>query len=241
MRKWILIIGLVLPFSATAQISLTCPKVWITKSPEKLRAGEVVTFVANVSVENLKTDNNQAVTYSWNVNAGTIEDGQGTPSIIVMAPPDGASDNIKATVEIGLPSPCTTVVSEEIVVENRPFVCGLPPDQWSSRLKLNDEKARLQNAAYLLQRNPNTTLLFMISITSDETYSQAQKRASFIRNYLLTNHLVPLDRLQIAFRNYGYSETAVYLFSSENLGEFLKSFEATQSLEKLRPTSNFHR
>jgi hypothetical protein len=53
-----------------------------------------MTFTANVS-------GGPSVTYNWTVSAGTIESGQGTPSIVVRTAIGDAGSNVTATVEIG--------------------------------------------------------------------------------------------------------------------------------------------
>src|SRR5687768_14759996 len=71
-----------------------CPTVTVTGPAGVTNRGELMTFTANVS-----GGTQDSVTYNWTVTAGTIESGQGTPSISVRAPSDGTT-SVTATVSV---------------------------------------------------------------------------------------------------------------------------------------------
>ncbi|MCV4566453.1 hypothetical protein OFB72_28250, partial [Escherichia coli] len=63
------------------------------------------------------------ITYNWSVSAGTIESGQGTPSITVRTTRDMAGSSVTATVEIGGLDPacnCPRTASETAGVAPKP-------------------------------------------------------------------------------------------------------------------------
>src|SRR5690606_20383933 len=71
--------------------------------------GQSMTFTANA------TGGSADVTYNWSVSSGTIESGQGTPSIVVSTTNDMANTSVTATVELGGLDPacnCPSTASE---------------------------------------------------------------------------------------------------------------------------------
>jgi hypothetical protein len=56
-----------------------CPQITVSCPTDLVKAGDSVTFSANVSGGDPKV----TPTYNWSVSAGTITSGQGTPSITV--------------------------------------------------------------------------------------------------------------------------------------------------------------
>ncbi|HEY0427040.1 MAG TPA: hypothetical protein VGC76_04460 [Pyrinomonadaceae bacterium] len=76
-------------------IPCECPTFSISGPSGTTAPGGSMTFTADVSGGTAT-----GITYNWSVSAGTIESGQGTPSITVTAPTDGTT-NVTATVEIG--------------------------------------------------------------------------------------------------------------------------------------------
>jgi hypothetical protein len=93
------------------------PMANVTGSSEVAKAGEIITFTANVSGA---TQAN--ITYNWTLSKGTIVAGQGTPSISVeTAYLDGQA--ITATVEIGGINNCVggaITDSETIEIKSKP-------------------------------------------------------------------------------------------------------------------------
>jgi hypothetical protein len=142
-----------------------------------------MTFTANLS----GGDQNN-ITYNWSVSAGTIESGQGTPSITVRTTPELAGGNVTATVNIGGTDPacnCTTSASETAGVTAPPQPTEvdtfgvLPADEVRGRL----------DAFFSALANDPTAQGYII------TYGPA--RAVTARERLIRNH--------IGFRNFDAS------------------------------------
>jgi hypothetical protein len=88
-----------------------CPTLEISTPSDSFKAGETITFTANVSG---KSDN---LTYNWTVSAGTIIEGQGTPKIKVETTREMADGSLTARVEISsdrVASICETEASKTV-------------------------------------------------------------------------------------------------------------------------------
>ncbi|MDQ2745937.1 MAG: hypothetical protein M3T96_01610 [Acidobacteriota bacterium] len=73
-----------------------CPTLLVDASKASVKAGETMTFTANVSGGGSET-----VTYDWTVSEGVIIKGQGTPVIAVATNAKMAGKTVKATIDIG--------------------------------------------------------------------------------------------------------------------------------------------
>jgi hypothetical protein len=96
------------------------------------------------------------VTYNWSVSAGTIESGQGTPSINVTVPADMAGGNITATVDIGGMDPscnCTHTAQETAGVAQKAQANLI--DEFGKATD-DDVKARVDNWYIQLNQNPSS-------------------------------------------------------------------------------------
>ena len=145
--------------------------------------GDVMTFTANVSGGSQTT-----TTYNWTVSAGTIESGQGTPSITVRTDEALAGGNVTATVNIGGADPacnCPTSASETAPVAARPEAVLI--DTFGN-LPADEIRGRLDTFFAELQNNPNNQG-YIINYGTD--------RQIAARERLITNH--------IAFRNFDRS------------------------------------
>jgi len=92
-----------------------CPKVRVT-SPDTVKAGDSLTFVANVT----GGDQNVSPTYNWSVSAGSISSGQGT-SVITVETKDVGGQTVTATVELGgYDRTCSVAASATTSVEQKP-------------------------------------------------------------------------------------------------------------------------
>ena len=88
---------------------LECPILTVDASTSLTKAGETVTFIANVSGGGASN-----VTYNWKVSTGEIIEGQGTPVIKVATTAKMAGKTVKATVEIeGVCDECLKTESAE--------------------------------------------------------------------------------------------------------------------------------
>jgi len=128
-----------------------CPAVSITGPAGITTPGETMTFTANAS-----GGSQDRVTYNWTVSAGTIESGQGTPSIVVRTTPEMAGTTVTATLTIGgldATCNCTTTYTESGGVATKPqanLVETVGP-------ATNDDiKARVDNWYTLLNQNPQS-------------------------------------------------------------------------------------
>lgn len=73
-----------------------CPTITIQCPTEVVKAGQPLTFSANVTGGQPELE----ITYNWSVSAGVIVRGQGTPTITVDTT-DVAGQNVTATLEVG--------------------------------------------------------------------------------------------------------------------------------------------
>ena len=112
--------------------------------------GSTMTFTANVSGG---TSSN--ITYNWSVSSGTIESGQGTPSITVATTQEMANSSVTATVELGGQDPacnCPKMASETGSIAPKPLPVLV--DEFG-KLSNDDVKAKLDAFFIELQNNPN--------------------------------------------------------------------------------------
>lgn len=168
-----------------------CPSLSVTGPAGITDRGGLMTFTANVSGGTAQT-----VTYNWDVSAGSIESGQGTPSISVRAPSDGAT-NVEATVTITLDVDCncpkSASASGPVAEPEGPVLI----DEFG-RLSNDDIRTRLDNFFSELSNNPNNQG-YIINYGTD--------REIAARERLITNHinLRNFDRSRITLVNGGAS------------------------------------
>jgi len=111
--------------------------------------GDTMTFTAN------KTGSGD-FTYNWSVSAGTIESGQGTPSIVVRTTSAMAGSNVTATVNVGGTDPtcnCQKEASDTAGVQARPEASLV--DEFG-KASNDDIKARVDNFYIQLNNNPTS-------------------------------------------------------------------------------------
>lgn len=125
----------------------TCPTLSISGPSGVTQPGEAMTFTANVS-------GGDSLTYNWTVSAGTIESGQGTPSITVRTTRDMANSNVTATLNIGGTDPACNCQKE---ISDSGSVAALPSnitvDEFGP-VANDDLKARIDNFYVQLGNNP---------------------------------------------------------------------------------------
>jgi len=205
-----------------------CPTISVSGPAGITAPGGTMTFEARS-----KGDLPLQAEFSWTLSAGTIEAGQGTSAILVRAPPDGGAESITAAVKVSvLATQCVETVAQEAKI-GPPFTCGLAPDNYP-KLRRDEEKARLFNAAVMLRNAPDAILVFVVYLSPKETLVDAKTRASFIRNFFLKQNLIASSRLHLGFARDDMTHTAVYLFPPDNLTSFLKTFNATLRPEEIR-------
>ena len=131
-----------------APVTCSCPTLSVSGPSGVTNPGDTMTFNASATGD---------LTYNWTVSAGTIESGQGTPSITVRTTQAMAGTNVTATVEIGGVPPncgCTTTASETAGVAANPTANQV--DEFGA--KTDDEiKANVDNFYIQLNNNPSST------------------------------------------------------------------------------------
>ena len=135
------------------KINCSCPTISVSGPAGITAPGETMTFTANLS----GGSQDQPVTYNWTVSAGTIESGQGTPSITVRVP-TGADrpDNITANLEVGglrADCNCPNTASETAGVSTPPQAREVDT---FGKLSNDDVKARVQNFYATLANEPTS-------------------------------------------------------------------------------------
>jgi hypothetical protein len=128
-----------------------CGSVTVNGPAGLTEAGGVMTFTAN-----LVPGSNDSPTYNWTVSEGTIESGQGTPSITVRAPNNTAGGNITATVQIGgwaSGCGCQTSGSQSGSYGGKPTPTQI--DEFGKATN-DDVKARVDSFYTQLNANPNS-------------------------------------------------------------------------------------
>jgi hypothetical protein len=116
--------------------------------PDTAKAGQPVTFTANVS------DSNPNVTpsYNWTVSAGTITNGQGTSSIKVNTTGWLNTSSVTATVDVGgYDRECST--SDSCMSSIYWPTLARMFDKYGN-VRPGNEQARLDNFAIELQTDP---------------------------------------------------------------------------------------
>ncbi len=149
-----------------------CPTVSVTGPAGITSPGDTMTFTANVSGPD--------VTYNWTVNRGTIERGQGTPSITVRTSSADADSNVTATVTLGGLDPsceCPREMSESGPVAGFPEAVQV--DEFGA-LANDDVRARLDAFFVELQNNP-TNQGYIINYG---TNAQITARERLIQNHI---------------------------------------------------------
>lgn len=163
-----------------------CPTISVS-CPSDVEAGSPITFNASVTGGPASL----SPTYNWSVSAGTITEGQGTPSITVDTAGLGGS-SVTATVDVGGVEPacsrtasCTTSVRQVVRPEPRRF------DEYGD-IRFNDEKARLDNYAIQLQNEPGSQGYIIAYGTCE---GEGQARADRAKNYLVNTRGIDAGRI----------------------------------------------
>lgn len=164
---------------------VVCPNVSIY-CPDTVTLGAPVTFTANLS------GGTAGITpiYNWTVSAGTIISGQGTPSIQVDTTGlGGQSITANLAVEgysLNCPATCTVQVPRKI---SSTLVDYYPP------IRLNDEKARLDNFAIQLQNDPNAKGYVIVYGGAKAKAAEKQGRIKRAYDYLVNTRGLSADRI----------------------------------------------
>jgi hypothetical protein len=141
-------------------------------------------------------DANVSPTYNWTVSAGTIESGQGTPSITINTNGLEPDATVTATVETGgydrscgygsTVGSCSTNIAKKIE--------GRKLDEFGA-LKPKEEADRLDVFAIELQNDPSSQGYILSYNTSTSRLGDAQKTATRFRVYLVNKRNIESSRL----------------------------------------------
>ena len=151
-----------------------CPTLGVTGPAGVTTPGDTMTFTANVS-----GGSGEAVTYNWDVSAGTIVEGQGTPAIRVATTPEMGGSNVTATVTIsGVCESCPKTASETAAIEaGTPLIIEV--DDFGKQP--NDQiRGRLDSYFSQLQNNPSAQG-YIINYGPDR---EVAKREKLIRDHI---------------------------------------------------------
>lgn len=162
-----------------------CPTVNIS-CPDKVAVDQPVTFTSTIT----GSLGNVVPTYNWTVSAGTIIEGQGTPTIKVdTAGLDGQS--IKAGLSLGgFNLDCSANCSIEFPI---PLVCR-KFDEFAE-LSRNDEKARLDNYFIDLQNDPTSTAHVIVHPAQSGKPGAVQTQTTHIVDYLVNSRGLDARRI----------------------------------------------
>jgi len=165
-----------------------CPRV-VVRCPDRTSVGRAVTYSARI--EGL--EGNVSPVYKWTTSAGKISSGQGTSEINVdMA---GLSAlHLAATVEVeGLPEGCPKVASCASTV-SCVYLLATKYDEYLN-LALPDEKARLDNFAAELLKEPSAQGYVIAYGGRVGRAGEAQRRADRARDYLVNTRGIDASRI----------------------------------------------
>ncbi|MGH9903344.1 MAG: hypothetical protein ACRD68_16175 [Pyrinomonadaceae bacterium] len=168
-----------------APARVVCPNISIY-CPDTVAVGSPLVFTAEVS----GGPANITPTFNWKVSAGRITGGQGTSSITVETAGLGGMP-VTATVEVmgynlNCTATCTTQVPAATVA--RRF------DEYGN-IRLNDEKARLDNFAVQLQNEPGARGYIIAYDGRRGRVGDAARRATRAQDYLVNERGISADRV----------------------------------------------
>lgn len=162
-----------------------CPTVSIS-CPDRIGVDQPVTFTSAVT----GSLGNIAPTYNWTVSAGRIIEGQGTPSIKVDTV-GLAGQTVQASLSLGgYTLDCSAHCSIEFPV---PITCR-KFDEFGE-IARNDEKARLDNFAIELQRDPASRGYVIVYPGQQGRPSGVQLHSSRIVDYLVNSRGFDASRI----------------------------------------------
>jgi hypothetical protein len=165
----------------------TCPTFSISGPTGETQPGETMTFTANVSGGTAEN-----ITYNWTVSQGTIESGQGTPSITVRVPEGLFNSNITATVDISGTGLCEDCPRSRSETAQTAGVTTIPPVDTFGRLPNDEVRGRLDNYFVALRNDPTSTGYILI----DGTDREFNRLRTLILNHARLRRF-PTDRIRI--------------------------------------------
>lgn len=163
-----------------------CPLVRVT-CPDSAHSGEEISF--ELAIDSAAAAVKYA--YNWEVSAGTIPSGQGSPSLRVDTTGVGGGQ-VTATVEVaGLPASCERTYSCTTGIIHV-IGCGL--DEYGD-ISFDDEKARLDNFAIELQNDPTSRGYLLCYGGRVGRAGEAEKRCGRAKDYMADVRGIGRERL----------------------------------------------
>jgi hypothetical protein len=163
-----------------------CPSVQVS-CPPYVAIDQPLTFTSNVT----GGTNVGTPIYNWTVSAGTIIEGQGTPTIKVDTT-GLAGQTVRATLTMGgYPLDCSDSCSVQIPIPEakcRKF------DEFPD-ISRNDEKARLDNFGIELQNDPTSTAYVIVSPGRSSKSGEVQRHTTRIVEYLVNSRGIDARRI----------------------------------------------
>ena len=168
---------------STSQTS--CPTITVDCPTTRRSDNQIVEFKANVS----GADPSLSLSYRWELSAGKIVSGQGTPILKVDI---SGIDNITAIVEVGgLPVGCPRNASC-----TTPVALTMPPARkFEDDDNLKSERARLDRFAQALEREPGSQGYVIVYGGRRWNEREIQARADRVRNYLVNSRGIDAGRV----------------------------------------------
>jgi hypothetical protein len=165
-----------------------CPTVMVDCPTSCYKPGQPFTVTASVT----GADPKKTLSYNWSVSSGTINSGQGTPSITLIQSTD--CQVMTATVEVtGLDSSCQNTASCSTTTDccwtvSRKF------DKYGD-LAFADEKKRLDNFAQQLKNEPDSQAYIIVYGKQSARTGEAQSRADRAKQYLTDKLGIKAERI----------------------------------------------
>jgi hypothetical protein len=164
-------------------VAPVCPNVTVV-CPTQIALDQPLTFTSNVEGGN----STGQLTYNWSVSAGTIIEGQGTPTIKVDTT-GLAGQTVRATLSMGgLPLECSDSCDVSIPL---PAPLCRKFDEFPD-ISRNDEKARLDNLAIELANDPTSKAYVVVS---PRRSAKGAQRTARIVDYLVNSRGVEAKRI----------------------------------------------
>lgn len=185
---------LTLQIAARAQEAgnLPCPKISIMGPAAAVYVENGEPMVFTVSLEN--KPENLKLEYVWNVTAGKIVEGQGTPTIEVDIK-GLSSQSITATVEIkGLPENCLKTVSEMSWAKRK--AVHNCQDGYDGKVSAEIKSFTLDQVTVQLGWESNISVVFRLYFAGKPTQKQINSRIlSILKHFSSRKKLIQLDRI----------------------------------------------
>jgi hypothetical protein len=200
--------GMSLVIAGQTDAKPSCPTIKVIGPAGITNPGGLISFKGKIA-----PFDREKFTVVWNIDSPNIKDlaietGQGTLEIGVRTPKT-PSYNITATLAVkGLPDGCVMSASETAGVAG----CILPlvADEYG-KLRISDERARLDNLAIQLTSESDTIALYVFRYPSIMSRSAIESINARILKHLSKMRGIAASRIRFAYETGDTSITRVYL------------------------------